>query len=73
MIYKGRFFQKQKNCKIISYQLICVTTALRIKIRKEIKETLENEGYSKEEIEKELNDLVEEEILEREQERQRDI
>ena len=47
--------------------------ALWIKIRKEIKETLENEGYSKEEIEKELNDLVEEEILEREQERQRDI
>ena len=45
--------------------------ALRIKIRKEIKETLENEGYSKEEIEKDLNDLVEEEILEREKERNR--
>ena len=45
--------------------------ALRIKIRKEIKETLESEGYSKEEINKELDDLVEEEILEREQERNR--
>ena len=33
--------------------------ALWIKIRKEIIETLKNEGYSKEEIGKELNDLRE--------------
>ena len=32
------------------------------------KEALEDEGYSKEKIEKVLNDLVEEEIVRREQE-----
>ena len=43
---------------------------LRTKVRKEIKEALEDEGYFKEEIEKELNDLVEEEIVRREQEKE---
>ena len=42
--------------------------ALRTKGRKERKEALEDEGYSKEKIEKVLNDLVEEEIVRREQE-----
>ena len=36
--------------------------SLRIKIRREIKQSLIEEGYSQEEIANELNDLVDEEL-----------
>ena len=39
--------------------------ALRLKIRKEIKQTLEEDGFTQEEIKEQLNDLVEEELKER--------
>ena len=39
--------------------------ALRLKIRKEIKQTLEEDGFTQEEIKEQLNDLVEEELKDR--------
>ena len=39
--------------------------ALRLKIRKEIKQTLEEDGFTQDEIKEQLNDLVEEELKER--------
>ena len=47
--------------------------ALRIKIEREIVEVLEEEGYSKREIKKELDDLVDKEIFKREQGEQRKL
>ena len=44
--------------------------ALRLKIRKEIKLTLEEDGFTQEEIKEQLNDLVEEELQRQDKERQ---
>ena len=45
--------------------------ALRLKIRKEIKLTLEEDGFTPEEIKEQLNDLVEEELQRQDKERER--
>ena len=45
--------------------------ALRLKIRKEIKQTLEEDGFTQEEIKEQLNDLVEEELQRQDKERER--
>ena len=47
--------------------------ALRLKIRKEIKLTLEEDGFTQEEIKEQLNDLVEEELKARERQSQQEF